>query len=71
MLVDWPISPWAHGEKNRHIGHLMEENFLNAAQGIGKIFTGALGWSVEEHAQWVRELEEDTLAHRWHTYIRV
>lgn len=47
--VQWPMSPWAKGRKNKLLGRLVGENMRKGIPGLSAgLLTKVLGWSVEE-----------------------
>jgi len=47
--VQWPLTPWAKGKKNKLLGRLNSQNTLDAIPGIGMgLFTRRLGWTKDD-----------------------
>jgi len=43
--VQWPVKPWARGEKSKYLGKLLYRNTLDAVPAIATgVFTKCLGW---------------------------
>lgn len=45
---NWPLGPWAKGQKNKIMGRWALEDFIDAVGAVGAMLTRILGWSAEE-----------------------
>ena len=67
----WPLGPWAKGSKNKETGRWALANFLDGLSAANKLYTRALGWSIEEVELFVMECRNELLAQKTHVYLPV
>ncbi|KAK3674507.1 hypothetical protein LTR78_005593 [Recurvomyces mirabilis] len=67
--VQWPIKPWAKGDKNKYLGKLLYRNTLDAVPAIATgVFTRCLGWSKDQVDTFCKEVIEDVDDKESHFY---
>jgi len=58
--LQWPVRPWAKGEKYKQMGKLLYRNTLDAVPGIAMaLFTRQLGWKKEQVDDFCKEAIAD------------
>ena len=68
--VNWPIGPWAKGDKYKLIGQLTFEDFAGAMEVTIPMFR-ALGWSTEKAQALIEVAREEITEQKIHLYQRV
>jgi hypothetical protein len=67
--VQWPVTPWAKGKKNKVIGRLNDNNTKDAIPGIGmRLFTKQLGWTKEQVDEISKEVLDEVKDRNEHFY---
>jgi hypothetical protein len=68
--VNWPIGPWAKGDKQKLMGRLALEDFTAAIGATAKIFL-ALGWSAEETQELLHAATNELIEQKVLLYQRI
>jgi SAM-dependent methyltransferase len=68
---NWPLGPWAKGEKNKNVGRWALANFLDGLPAANALFTRVLGWTYEEVQVFVAECKEELRQQKVHVYLPV
>lgn len=67
--VQWPVKPWAKGEKNKYLGKLLYRNTVDAVPAIASgVFTKCLDWSNEKVDEFCKTVMEDVDDQNSHFY---
>ena len=67
--LQWPIKPWAKGEKNKYMGKLLYRNTTDAVPAMAAcVFTKCLGWSKEQVDEFCKTAMNDVDDPKSHFY---
>lgn len=66
--VQWPLTPWAKGKKNKILGKLLWENAQNGVPAVSNLlFARQLGWSKEQVDESCRKALDDCKQGHYYT----
>lgn len=66
----WPTNEWCKGKHLKAVSRLFQEDFLENLDGVSmKLFTGVLGWSVDELNTFVAGVRKDFEDPTIHAYM--
>lgn len=69
--VNWPIGPWAKGEKNKTIGKVTLLDFIAAVDSAVMLLHMVLGWTVEDTQIFTTAAMDELREQKVHLYQRI